>query len=345
MGGVAYNGDVWGAMAIMKTKERNIATETKEHSAAETKARGAVETTEKKQVGTAVKAIVCAALGNIIWGFSFLFTDVALETATTNVMLAHRFVLATACMLLMMLFGKGRVSFRGKQWLPVSILLAMQVSYYFFETKGIQHSNVTISGMVLALVPIVTIGTGALFLREYPTRRQALFCILPVVGVILMTVSGKELGVVGPLGLLFLALTLLSSAFYKTAQRRVAQEFTPFERTFMVLAISAVFFTVTGLIEVGGDVSAFVAPLAKPSYLGAVLALSVLCSIGANILVNYAMGKMSVFKVSSFGALSTLCSMVAGAAIGEPWNVTLLIGGVLILVGVWQVTRQKGEKR
>ena len=293
-----------------------------------------------------IRAIVCAALGNVIWGFSFLFTKVGLAVAPDpNVMLAHRFTLATLFMCLLMLAGKGRVSFRGKNWKPVSILLAMQLSYYFFESYGVLHTNATISGLVLALVPIVTIGTGALFLREYPTKRQALFCILPVVGLILMTVSGKELGVITPLGVLFLLLTLLSSAFYKTANRRVAQEFTPFERTFMVLAISAVFFNVSGLLSVGGDLGAYVAPLLKPSYLGAVLALSVLCSIVANMLVNYASGKMSVFKVSSFGALSTLCSMVAGALLGEPWNATLLIGGVLILVGVWQVTRQKGEKR
>ena len=42
------------------------------------------------------KAMLCAALGNIIWGFSFLFTKTGLAVAPNpNVMLAHRFILST----------------------------------------------------------------------------------------------------------------------------------------------------------------------------------------------------------------------------------------------------------
>ena len=237
------------------------------------------------------------------------------------------------------------MSFKGKNWRPVVLLLAMQLCYYLFESYGILYTNATVSGLVLAVVPIVTIGTGALFLKEYPTRRQALFCIMPVAGVIVMTVAGKELGVITPLGVLFLVLTLLSSATYKTANRKAAQEFTPFERTFMVLAISAVFFNAVGIGAVKGDMRAFFAPFADWKYTLSLLALSVLCSIVANILVNYASGNMSVFKVSSFGSLSTLCSTFAGIVfLKEPMSWTLLLGGVLIIVGIRQVTRPPKEK-
>jgi drug/metabolite transporter (DMT)-like permease len=70
--------------------------------------------------------------------------------------------------------------------------------------------------------------------------------------------------------------------------------------------------------------------------------LSLLCSIVAGLLVNYATGHMSVFKVSSFGALSTLCSAFAGVVfLKEPVSWMLLLGAVLILVGVRQVTKPK----
>ena len=162
--------------------------------------------------GRTAKAALCAALGNIIWGFSFLFTKMGLTVAPNpNVMLAHRFILSALFMGIPLLLGKQKISFKGKNWKPVALLLLLQSCYFLLETYGILYTNATISGMVLAVVPVVTIGTGALFLREYPTRRQALFCILPVAGVIIMTVSGKELGVVTPLGILFLLLTMLAS--------------------------------------------------------------------------------------------------------------------------------------
>jgi drug/metabolite transporter (DMT)-like permease len=60
------------------------------------------------------------------------------------------------------------------------------------------------------------------------------------------------------------------------------------------------------------------------------------------MLVNYATGKMSVFKVASFGSLSTLCSTVAGVLfLQEPVSIALLLGAVLILVGIRQVNKAK----
>lgn len=294
---------------------------------------------------TRTKAVLAGALGNVIWGFSFLFIKIALRAVPDpNVLLAHRFTLSTLLMLGMMLAGKGRLSFKGKNWRPVVLLLTMQLTYYLFESYGILYTNSLVAGLVLALVPIVTIGTGALLLKEYPTRRQALFCIMPVIGVILMTISGKELGAITWIGMLFLLLTLLSSALYKTASRKAAAEFDPFERTFMVLAISAVFFSCMGIGAVKGDMGAFFAPFTDWTYVLAVLALSVFCSIVAGILVNYATSHMSVFKVSSFGSLSTLCSTFAGVFIlHEPANWMLFLGGALIIVGIWQVTRS-GKK-
>lgn len=294
----------------------------------------------------AAKAVFCAALGNIIWGFSFLFTKTGLTIAPDpNVMLAHRFLLSTLLMLIPILLGKKKVSFKGKKWGPLSVLLLMQLSYYLFETYGVLYTNSTIAGLVLAVVPVVTIATGALFLKEYPTKLQILFCIMPVVGVILITVSGKELGVVTPLGLLFLLLTLLSSAFYKTANRTMSSEFSAFERTFLVQAISAIAFGISGMRAVKWDVAAFVAPLMDAKYLLSIFSLSILCSIVANLLVNYAMGYISLFKVSSFGALSTLCTAFAGIVfLKEPFSIQLALGTVLILVGVYLVTGNKQKK-
>ncbi|MBR2323178.1 MAG: DMT family transporter [Clostridia bacterium] len=294
-----------------------------------------------------VTAVLCAVLGNIIWGFGFLFTKISLDVAPDpNVMLGHRFTLSTLFMLVPILLGKQKISFKGKKWGPISLLLLLQITYYLFESFAILHTNSTISGLVLAIVPVVTIGTGALFLKEYPSKWQILFCIMPVIGVILITISGKELGVVTPVGVLFLILTLLSSALYKTVNRKASEEFTPYERTFMVLAISAIVFNISGMSAVKWDITSYVAPLIQPRYALSVLCLSLFSSILANILVNYALSKMSVFKVSSFGALSTLCSAVAGIVfLKEPFSISLVIGGILILVGVNLITSFQPKNR
>lgn len=296
--------------------------------------------------GKTAKAVLCATLGNILWGFSFLFTKVGLSIAPNpNVMLAHRFTISTLLMAIPILVGKEKISFKGKNWKPIVLLLLMQSLYFLFETYGVLYTNATIAGLVLAVVPVVTIGTGALFLKEYPTRRQALFCIMPVAGVIIMTVSGKELGVVTLLGVIFLLLTMLVSAVFKTANRKAAEEFTSYERTFLVLVNSAVVFSFVGMGSVDWNVQTFVAPLLQVKYLLCVTSLGLLCSIVANLLVNYAAGHMSVFKLSSFGSLSTLCTMVTGVVfLKEPISVSLVLGALLIIVGIRQVTKPATKK-
>ena len=71
------------------------------------------------------------------------------------------------------------------------------------------------------------------------------------------------------------------------------------------------------------------------------LALALVCSIGCNLLANYAMGKLPVVKSSSFGAILTLVSMLAGVVfLNEPISWTLGIGAALILYGIYQVTKK-----
>ncbi len=293
-----------------------------------------------------VKAVFCAALGNVIWGFSFLFTKTGLAVAPNpNVMLAHRFLLSSLLMLIPILMGKQKITLKGKDWRPMVALPLLQMCYYVFETYGVLYTNSTMAGLVLAVVPVVTIATGALFLREYPSIKQALFCVVPVAGCILITISGKELGVMNTLGLVCLLLTMLSSAFFKTVNRNMSGQFTAYERTYLVLTISGIAFGVVGMRTVDWDIKTFIAPILDVKYSLSILSLSVLCSIFANLLVNYATGQLSLFKVSSFGALSTLCTALAGAFIlKEPFSVSLVIGGILILVGVFFITREKAKQ-
>ena len=113
---------------------------------------------------------------------------------------------------------------------------------------------------------------------------------------------------------------------------------------FLVLAASAVVFSVVGLKLSDWSVAAYVAPLANIKYLAVVFFLGLLCSIAANMLVNYAAGRMSVAKISVFASLITLCSTFGGIVLlGEPFNALSLLGTAMIIVGVWQGS--KGEEK
>ncbi len=285
--------------------------------------------------------LAMASAGHIIWGFSTLFSKMALQTAAPDVLLSIRFLFAALIMTLMIVFGKAKVSFRGKKSKPLLLLAITEPIYFYFESYGILYTNATFAGVVLAVAPVVAIVLAILFLKEFPTKRQAALCLLPVAGVIIMTVTGSSLGIIQPIGVFFLMGACLFSAAYKTANRKSAEEYTPFERTYIVILFCAVIFTLAAIRTVKGDFSAYLEPLSGPSFLFSVLMLSIFCSVVCNMMVNYAAGRMSVVKLSSLGSLTTLCSMTAGVLfLNEPLTPGLLLGAVLILVGIRQVTKQ-----
>jgi len=290
---------------------------------------------------SAASPLLFAYVGNILWGFSFLFIKVAQRSAPSSVLLSHRFVVAALIMLTLVATRVVKVSFKGKHWLPAILLVTLQYLYYIFESNAIIHTNATIAGAGGAVSPVVAILLALVFLKEYPTKRQAVFCLFPIAGVLLMSFAGKELGVVTTVGAIFLALTIFSSGAYKTVNRKASEEFSAFERTVLLFIFSALSFTITAMQEIDWDVKAYFAPLTVPSYTASMLVLSVFCSLACNLMVNYATARLPVVKMSSFGAIVTLVSMLAGVVfLREPISVPLVIGAVLVIVGVWQVTKK-----
>ena len=285
--------------------------------------------------------VLAVVTGHAIWGFSYLFTKVGLRYAAPEVLLSIRFLLAFFLMNLPLLAGREKISLRGKPWKSLLALAVMEPLYFYVESYAILYTNATFVGVVLAVVPVFSILLAAIFLREYPTRRQVLFCLLPIAGVIIITISGSSLGIVTPIGLFLLLGTCLTSAGYKTINRRSAEAFTSFERTYFILLSSMLTFTFSALLSSHGQLSAFAEPLRHPAFVLTILALSVLCSVAANILVNYAAGKMSVTEFSVYGTVTTICSTFAGVIfLKEPLTFSTLAGSLLIIIGIRQVTKR-----
>ena len=288
--------------------------------------------------------VLAAVAGNAFWGFSFLFTRVALEETTPEVMLAVRFTIAFGLMNIPLLLGRQKLQLKGKRLLPLLGLAVVEPLVFFSESYGILYTNATFAGVMVAISPVFAIALAALVLKEHPSRRQLLFCALPVVGVIVMVLAGKTLGVVTPLGVVFLLLNCLCNGSYRLFNRWSSQTFTPFERTYMVLLSCLVVFVSSALVSVRGDWRVITQAAVNPKVLLPVLALSLLCSIGSNMLVNYAAGRMSVAKISAFSSLITLCSTFGGVVIlREPFSAMSLLGTALIVYGIWQISRPGNE--
>lgn len=284
---------------------------------------------------------LAAVTGNTLWGFSFLLSKTALNYAPASVLLSIRFIIAFFLMNLMLLFKIERISLKGKNLLPLLLLALNEVVYFYCESYGIAYTNSMFTGVVLSLVPILAMGLSALFLKELPTLRQTLFSFFPVAGVIIITLAGSASGVIQSTGVLFVLSACILSAVYRVINRKASVNFSAFERTYFTICSSCIFFTANAVHQLGGNAMKLLHYAAIPGFIIPVLILSIFCSVTCNILVNYAAGKMSVGRLAAFSNLQTMWSMFAGVLfLREPFGLSSFIGSVLIIYGIWHVTKR-----
>lgn len=288
-----------------------------------------------------IKVIAAALICHIFWGFSFMASDYALGQAHVFLLLSHRFLLAFIVMSLLVLFRFAKLSFRGKR-VPLLLLLGIlePVIYFFGEQYGILHSGTVFSGVMIAMIPVFCTIAAALILHEKPTVGQVIFCVISVGGVIGLGLMGSKSGTVELIGVLALIVAVVGATGYTLLSRRLSTEFSAFERTYMMIAVGAVVFTVCAFIKCGGSPMEYVCPFADGKYILCVLFLSVCCSVICYFMSSYAITYMSVARETVFANLTTAVSVFAGVVfLHEPFSWLGLVCCILILAGIYGVQK------
>lgn len=276
----------------------------------------------------------------VIFGFSFLFTKVGLNSIDNDVfyLLAFRFLVAALVLTLLSLLGKVKVNFKGKR-LHILFLLSLfqPITYFIFETIGIKFTSSSEAGMMIAVIPVVVTIFAFIFLNERPKKIQVLFIILSVSGVIFINVIKG--GVNGNIiGIMFLLGAVISAGIYNILSRKSSLSFKPVEITFVMMWVGAIVFNIIAIVKhsIYGDISNYFIPLKNVKFIISILYLGILSSVLAFFMVNYMLSKLEASKSSVFTNLTTIVSIIAGVVIlNEPFYWYHIIGGLMIVLGVW----------
>lgn len=286
-----------------------------------------------------------ALLGYSIFGFSFLFSKLALNLASPFVLLSARFLTAFLVLNLIALTGKVPFRLKGKPIAPLLLLgLVQPVIYFICENYGIAMTSASFSGVMLGIIPVVGLITGRLILKERSSRFQIVCAVLSVFGVALTTVGGEV--AVSVLGTVLLLTAAASSSVFSAISRGISARFSAFERTYVMFALGSVVFTGIAIAENWSTPAALLVPLTAPRFWTAVLYLAVASSVGAFLLLNFAMNHISVAKASIFSNFTTVISVLAGIFIlHDSFTPVQLVGIVIITLSVCGVSYQKEPAR
>lgn len=284
-----------------------------------------------------------------IFGLSFLFSKMALNSASIFELLSFRFLTASLIMSILIALKVIKVNYKNKN-LPSLLLLGLMepVIYFIFETYGIKFSSSSMAGLMIALIPIGVVILSSYFLKEKPSTVQLMFIVMSVLGVMLIGVLGNSgSGGGNLLGIIFLLGAVMSAATFTIISRKLSENFTPMELTYSMMLLGAVFFNAVSIVNhlINKNLKSYFDPLKNTSFLISIGYLGILSSIVAYFLINYTLSKLEASKSAVVSNLATIVSIIAGIVIlKESFYYYHLIGSTLIIIGVWGTNNYEIKK-
>lgn len=282
-----------------------------------------------------VLATICALASQIIFGFSFMFTKIALRYASPFVVIADRYIVAFLGLSIVMIITRTKFHIGKNLWKLALMSIFQPVLYFIFESYGIQMTTSAFSSVMISLIPVVAMLIGTCILKEIPTILQYVFAAVSVLGVVIITLDGGSDGTVTFLGALYLFIAVISSVLYNVMSRKISGEFTALERTYAMTIIGLISFCLIAFIENIQTPLIMVRCFASFSYTTSLVYLGVCSSVFAFIMLNFANTYLPVAKTTVFANITTVVSVIAGAVfLDEKFSIISIIATVMIIFGV-----------
>ena len=300
-------------------------------------------------------AVITACVAFVIFGFSFMFSSIALSIASTTVLLCFRFTAAVLTLSVAVGVNAlvGRI--RGRAWFSFSLRgkplggllllgLVQPVLYLVFENSSIRYTSSAVTGTVLAVVTVICILADVFISHESVTKLQILCAVACVGGVALVETGGEAR--ISLLGFVCLLMTMVCDVGYYVLSRRASRQFSPLEVTFVMFLMGMVIFVPAALIQGWGRMAELFLPAMQSApFWGSVFFLGAVSSVGAYGLLNFANATLTNSEASLIGNIGTVVSVLAGVLLlKDPFTPLQAAGVVIILIFVTLANLPKKQK-
>lgn len=283
------------------------------------------------------KAVIylLSVLAIVLWGMSYIWSDrlIALGVPISYFVPLRIFVAGIILLLFNILTKEFRLIARKDIWKFMLLSLFEPLIYFFCETYGIKETgSPTISAMIIASVPIFSVGAGFLFFKERISVINALGIAVTLGGICLVLLrQGGEEGVPRNfiLGVVLLMIAVFSEVGHASLTKLLADGYKPQVIVMYQFLIGTVYFLPFFLTR---GIENFDARLVSWEVLEPILCLAVLCSSLAFSLWAMAIKKLGVGKSSVFLAMMCVATALVAEVIGREHLSLLQWLGVLIAV-------------
>jgi drug/metabolite transporter (DMT)-like permease len=275
----------------------------------------------------------------VVWGGSFVATKVALRYVSPVTVIWLRFAIGVLILGVAVILRK-QFTVPGRKELGYLALLGfLGIAFHqWLQSTGLQTSQATTTAWIVATTPIFMALLGWLVLHENMKLGQIAGIGVAVLGVLLVVSKGNLAALVsgnfGTPGDLLILISAPNWAVFSILSRRGLQRHPATRMMFYVMGFGWLFTSVLFFASAGlGQLQA----LRLDGWLG-IIFLGVFCSGLAYIFWYDALQALPAAQAGAFIYIEPLVTVVVAALVlGEPLLAASLVGGGLILLGVWLV--------
>ena len=275
-----------------------------------------------------------AAVGmTLAFGLSFVATKTALKGFEPLLLALLRFALAGGILWMVWRVRPAREKVTRRELARLALVGFVSLTVYFsFENSGIARTSASEAAILIATIPIFVVILNAFTLRERTGGRQWAGIILSFAGIVVLVAASGGAGAGSLTGnLLVLAASVSAGVYSILARRLLLSRSALFVTTFQNL-FGALFMVPLALVE------ALLVGVRRPTAqaAGGVLFLTVVCSIAAYLLLNYAFRFLAASRVSVFINLTPVVAVASAyLLLGERLTLAQAAAAVVVVAGVW----------
>ncbi|WP_324025053.1 EamA family transporter [Maribacter sp. BPC-D8] len=275
----------------------------------------------------------------LIWGSSFILIKRSLVGYTALQVGGLRIVFASILLFVLGFKSLKTLSKTDWKWVAIAGLCSSFFPPFFFALAQMEISS-GITSILNSVAPLFTTLVGIALFGLSLKGRQVLGVLIGLFGTIVLIAAGMENNVNQNYWYsLFIIIAALGYAFNINIIKKYLSHLTPLAVT--TASFGVAFLPALIILMYTGVFQQFAGDSAMHEALWYILALAFLGTALANILFNKLIKLSSPVFAASVTYLIPLVAVLWGFLDGENISILQLLGGLIILFGVWLVNRKK----
>jgi drug/metabolite transporter (DMT)-like permease len=282
----------------------------------------------------------------VVWGASFIATKVALADLSPITIVWLRFAMGVVILGIAVAMRRQFALPSKNEWGYFALLGFLGITFHqWLQSNGLITSEASTTAWIVATTPVFMALLGWLVLKEGLDWVRISGILLAFSGVLVVVSDGNlaliSIGKFGAPGDVLILISAVNWAVFSTLSRRGLKSYPASLMMFYVMSLGWLF---TSLLFIPTEGLSEISRLTTNGWIG-ILFLGIFCSGLAYIAWYDALQMLSAAQTGVFLYLEpSVAVIVAAFILAEPITWGSLLGGAVILTGVWLVNREQRQR-